>query len=298
MLSPDLEKFIHPAIAADQLPKTATDLYAVLDSGIATKEQIGAVVRNRYADTAALLDAILYSKAAQLHEPIDLTSLIGQIGAFNYIRGMDVIKKDGTIDREVAPKIMLSPSASIQVLEKASLTPESRALEMFSGVGYFSFFLALKQPKVLDCVDLRTPEMYDLDATFKQAYNWIYGDLPQESKPNVTTPVFRQMDCRNLKVGPGLGITAEYTHVFLHPPYGRESKLLMDLSEKECRELWLNSLTQVSKTNKTDFKTFSVVPSEWTNGLEDLDGHTNTFSLDLRETRMFPLALFVTEVKR
>lgn len=297
MLSPNLESFLHPRLPVDQLPTTAAELYAVLDSGNATKEQIGAVVRDRYADTAALLDFRLYSKAVQLHSPTDLIPLIGQIGAFNYIRGMSVVKKDGTLDHEVAPKIMLSPSASIQVLDQADLAPQSRALELFSGVGYFSFFLALQQPARLDCVDIQTPEMYDLDATFKRAYDWVYSGLAEESKPKVTKPVFRQMDCQNLTTGDS-GVANDYTHVFLHPPYGRQSKLLMDLPEADCRTLWLNSLSQTARTNQTSFRTFSVVPSEWVKEVEMPSGHTNHSSLNIRETRMFPLVLFTTEVKK
>lgn len=298
MLNSYLERFIHPSIPADQLPKTAVALYAILDSEDTTREQVGAVVRNRYSETAALLDARLYSKASQLHRPSDLAPLVGQLGAFNYIRGMRVIRNDGTIDREVSSKIMLSPSASIQVLDQADLTATSRALEMFSGTGYFSFFLALQQPQVLDCIDLNTPDIYNLNETFNQAYEWIYGDLPEEFKPGVTVPQFKQMDCLELDIKTYLGIRTDYTHVFLHPPYGRQSKLLMALSEEECRSLWVNSLVRIGETNHNDFRTFSVIPSEWVEDLEPPKGHTNPTSLSLRETRMFPLVLFVTEVKK
>lgn len=297
MLNPNLESFLHPRLPRGKLPTTGSELYAILDSGNSTKEQVGAVVRDRYADTASLLDSRLYSKAAQLHDPVDLIPLIGQIGAFNYIRGMSVIKKDGTIDREVAPKIMLSPSAAIQVLDQANLTTQSRVLEMFSGVGYFSFFLALQQPARLDCVDIQTPEIYDLDATFKGAYYWVYSGLSEESKPKVTTPAFRQIDCQNLVTGDS-GIASDYTHVFLHPPYGRQSKLLMDLPEEDCKVLWLNSLNQAARKNQTNLRTFSVVPSEWAKDMQVPNGHTSASVLDLRETRMFPLVLITTEVKK
>lgn len=293
-----LEDYLHPSIAQDRLPQSTEDLYAFLDSGKATRTEIGAVVRNRYSETADLLDARLQSKIRQTHQAADIVKMVNQIGTFNYIRGISVIKKDGTIDREVAPKIMLSPSASIQVLDQADINRQSRVLEMFSGVGYFSLFLALEQPQILDCLDKHTLALYDLEKTFKEAYDYVYHDLPDQLEPSLTLPNYKMLDCANLGEDKnGLGLRNDYSHVFLHPPYGKKSRLLVDLSEEQCQALWLNSLSQIAGINSTPFRTFSVVPAEW---VEDIDNqlpaaHLNPIIQNLRETRLFPLVLLTTE---
>lgn len=297
MLTLELSRYINPTMAESSLPKTPEELYGLLDSGNLTRDEIGAVVRNRYPETAQMLDTRL--RLASDHEYKDL---VGLIGAFNYVRGMSVIKLDGSIDRDVAPRIMLSPSAAIQTLDVAGVTKEDRVLELFTGGGYFSLFLDIRQPTVLDSVDLYTPGLYSLNRTLVNAYDWIYGDLPNGLKPASTFPNFIQADCSNLPdLSRDFRFHPPYNKVFLHPPYGRESKRLIDITEQEAFNLWVDSLKSVHQRNQAPFTIYSVIPTEWVQKLEDFFTTEETMKVLqacetrlLKETRMFSLSMFVT----
>lgn len=261
------------------VPLLGERLYQLLDSGTLSKREIGAIVRTRYVESANLLGG-QYQEAslAYQHQPdaihlSPLRKLVGKIGAFNYIRGIEVVKADGSIDREIAPRMMLSPSAAVQLLEIADIKEGDRVLELFCGGGYASFFLALEQPEILDCVDLYTKSTYDLELTFQKAYDWIYEEVPDSFKPAFTKPNFIYGDSRLLTDLIGRQILrGNYSKVFLHPPYGRESTrlgLLNELTEFEAFNLWVNSLLHVRDVNTAIYTMYSVVPSEWTDTVQE-----------------------------
>lgn len=265
--------YVSPTSGDFGVPLVGERLYQLLDSGTLSKREIGAIVRTRYAESAAVLDAQYQevSLACQ-HQPDAIQSailkeLIGKIGAFNYIRGMEVIRADGSVDREIAPRIMLSPSAAVQVLETTYIKGADRILELFCGGGYTSFFLALEQPEVLDCLDLYTKSAYDLDLTFQRAYDWIYEEVPDHLKPAFTRPNFIHGDSQKLTdLIDRQTLRGNYSKVFLHPPYGRESvrlSMLNELTELEAFVLWVNTLRHVRDVNPVPHTSYSVVPSEW-----------------------------------
>ncbi|OGK14147.1 hypothetical protein A3H80_03045 [Candidatus Roizmanbacteria bacterium RIFCSPLOWO2_02_FULL_37_19] len=294
MSSLEIGRFINPTIKEEELP-TGEALYQRLDSGLLSRTEIGAIVRNRYKETARLLDARL---ACAEGDNDRTKSLIALIGAFNYIRGMSVLRHDGSVDRHIAPRIMLSPSATVQVLDVARINQDDRVLELFTGGGYASFFLALTGAQAVDSVDLFTSSLYDLDETFKQAYDWVYGDLPEILRPHVTQPHFIQADCAELPDFADPRFQDHYDKVFIHPPYGKETNRLIDITEEEAFRLWISSLVSVYSRNVSPFVTYSVVPSEWTSSLEDAEFPREIFDksefLRLRETRMFDLTLCIT----
>jgi hypothetical protein len=277
------ERFLRPEPTglALPLPMGGKSLYDILDSNEIGLEPKGAVVRNRYPYTAAIVDRqFADTKTAHEANPQDQGTLhafrkaIGLSGAFNYIRGMEVVMKDGQIDRDVAPKMMLSPSAAIQLHEVADIAETDRVLDLYAGAGYATFFLGTAGPARLDAVDLYTPKHYDLEETHKRAYRDLYADIPDSLKPPVTKPTFIEADSTQLphfgsEKATELGLTSHYDKMFLHPPYGRESTLLIpSVSEGDAFIMWVNSAISAVKANAGEATIYSVVPEEWNQTLE------------------------------
>ncbi|MGI8419062.1 MAG: hypothetical protein ACR2LN_00285 [Candidatus Levyibacteriota bacterium] len=291
-----LEHFLHPpAPTGIEMPppgQTSRQLYAVLDApdkeesaeyGKVSFLDKGHIVRMRYPVTAQRLDTIFYN-AWRAHEE-DLTNkekkdafrkAIGLTGGYNYIRGMHVLKKDDTVDREVAPKIMLSPSAALQVLEAANIQEDDRVLDSLCGTGYSTFTIGTMTPQRLDAVDNYTPAHYKLPETMMRAREMIYKDIPQDLQPKVTMPNFLDVDATALpKFGTEQanqqGFAEHYDKVFIHPPYGRESvKMRSNLSEGDAFILWVNSLRSLKEANRGKSTVFSVVPEEWQSTVRDI----------------------------
>lgn len=273
----------------DSVPTGREEICALIDSGKLSRNDVGVLVRSRYPETAAYVDRMGRTARRNLQEDSSAETeaaylrTVGLIGAFNYVRGMEVIKTDGSIDREVAPRMMLSPSAAIQVLSVARVTPKDSVLELCSGFGYLSLPLSVCKPAQLDCVDLRTPKLYQLDETQKRAYQWIYGDLPKELQPPITEPNFIQADCRkSARFGEDKRFHPPYNKVFMHPPFGRESKRLTKDNELQAFTLWVSTLAAVHEWNSNQFSTYSVVPSEWTDVLRVAVRHDLEFPEALR----------------
>jgi len=211
--------------------------------------------------------------------------LFAQRMALFYIRKMLVYKSDGSIDAVFAPKIKVGPAVSIQLLDAANVTSDDRILHLFSGVGYFTFFIALNRPAILDCVDAFTPRDYNLPRTFLECFNWIYQDLPGSLHPTITRPNYLLADASKLpRLSRASGFQASnYNKVFLTHPFGRGYDRINEL---EAFVLWLKSLDAVGKRNKATFSTYSLVPSEWMVTVEEIRrneiGSLETSIKDLR----------------
>lgn len=250
------EGLAYPIVSA--LPSSGREFYLSLtEADFVSRERL------KHADRAMELDG-KYTTARQVYlaspsaTNLDrLKRAIGYSGGFNFIDSMRLLRWDGSWDTDF-PQMRLGPSAATQVLELADIKTEDRVLELFSGGGYFTFFLALSGSQQLISLDLYTPQTYDLKLTLEATYRGIFSRLPGEVKPPFTTPTFIQADCSDL---PEFDIV--FNKVFLHPPFGRESREIVDLSETQAFVLWLNSLISVYKANKGPFQTFSIVPSEW-----------------------------------
>lgn len=299
----ELLKYIRPNIVASTvtLPTNTEDLYRILDSGQLSREEVGVVVRNRYPGTAEKWDR-RFEQATGFEEK---KKLLAYIRAFNYIRGMAAYRIDGSIDHEVAPRIMLSPSASLQVLDAAQVSEKDRVLELYSGVGYFSFFLAISKPERLDTVDLYAPNAYDLQKTFNTVYNWLYLDLPYDCRPSMTRPNFIIADCVAL---PDFQIDTRfgdyYDKIFLHPPYGKETHKSLGITEEEAFASWVDALRSVYRRNPGPFLTYSVVPGAWIKKLasgskdDELDCVlSNVQTHPIKETKLFSLSLVITKAE-
>src|SRR3989339_85478 len=169
-----------------------------------------------------------------------LRQAIGNLGAFNFVEGLVPIVRRGQILKEAFSRAKLGPGSAVQILETSALRPQDRVLELFSGLGYFSFFLSLRHPQALDSVDLFSGDVYDLDETFSRAYRDIFSAIPGELRPEVTNPRFVKADCTALPPF-GQGELGDYDVVFIHPPFGRESAKIVSLSEEEAFELWVNT---------------------------------------------------------
>jgi hypothetical protein len=279
------ERFLRPEPTGLELPLPmgGKPLYDVLDSNVIPLEPKGAVVRNRYQLTAGVVDGI-YDHAEQTYteNPEDedkkhtFRKAVGLAGAFNYIRGMEVVKKDGQLDRDVAPKMMLSPSAALQLHEVAQIEETDKVLDLYAGAGYSTFFLGVATPARLDAIDLYTPTHYDLVETNRRAYEQIYADVPEALKPPVTTPRFIEADSTqlpNFKTAEAmeLGLDTHYDKMFLHPPYGREStRLIPSVSEGDAFIMWVNTAMSAAAANGGDAKIYSIVPEEWNHALDKL----------------------------
>ncbi len=245
------------------------------DMGFFRRNDVGFLTRRKYPETAERVDS-WYTQAKTAFDskpnPQNLDRLrqtIGIIGAFNYIRGMWPFKTDGAIDRKVASRIKLSPAASVQVLAAADIQKDDRVLALFSGVGYFSFFLAVTKPATLTCIDLYTPIAYDLEKTFRNTYDWIFKRVPEDKRPPITAPTFMRADCRDLPAfGDENPTEPVFTKIFLHPPYGRESNQPNKITEADGFVLWLQSLKSLRERNGEGFEAYSIVPSEWTKALK------------------------------
>lgn len=241
------------------LPQSGPELY-FLQAG----QDLESQTRAKHPQMALDLDRE-YARAKQAfttdpnHSNLErLRSAIGFSGGFNFIDNMEAKRWDGSQDKQLF-QMKLGPSAAIQALKIANVQPEDKVVELFSGAGYFTFFLALSRPNELLCVDLFTPQMYDLGLTLDTAYEELFSQLPDEVKPPFTRPTFVQADCTNLPF-----FDKSYDKVFLHPPFGRESRKIVDLSETQAFVLWLRSLLSVNRSNTGPMRTFSLVPSEWT----------------------------------
>lgn len=280
-----MEHFLHPDAIGIRMPRTSQELYAALDTNLVDFWVKGAVVRDRYPLTAKRMDDIFHvAEAAYLADPSNEEArtgylrAIGLTGAYNYIRGMEVIKSDGSIDRDVAPKMMLSPSAALQLHEVAQIQPEDRVLDLFCGTGYSTFALGAANPAVLDAVDNFTVANYQLPQTMERAYDMIYQHVPGPLKPPVTMPRFLEQDAASLPEFGGqdaeaAGFAGHYDKVFLHPPYGRESTRMMpSISEGDAFILWINSLRSVNRANSGDATVFSIVPEEWQGAAQAIIG--------------------------
>lgn len=253
----------YPVVSA--LPTSGREFYLSLaDDDFISKERL------RHPERALELDSE-YAMARQLFlanpETQNLDGLrraIGYSGGFNLIDSIRLIRWDGSEDTDF-PQMRLGPSAATQVLEIADVNSDDRVLELFSGGGYFTFFLAISGPQQLTSVDLYTPQTYDLESTLKSTYRGIFSRLPDEVKPALTIPNFIQADCTDLPE-----FDMGFNKVFLHPPFGRESREIVDLSETQAFILWLRSLISVHEANKGSFQTFSVIPSEWTKTVSNI----------------------------
>ena len=203
-----------------------------------------------------------YQKAPDETKAQSGLRLFAQSMAFYYIRQMRIYMSDGSIDNVFAPRIKVGPAASLQMLDLANLSENDRVLHLFSGVGYFTFFLALSQPAVLDCVDVFTPRNYNLERIFKEGFNWVYKDLPQFLHPVITRPNYLLADAAKLpELTKAEGFQASsYNKVFLTHPFGRGYDRI---SELEAFVLWLRALDAVGRRNKGTYSTFSLLPSEW-----------------------------------
>ncbi len=251
---------------ASALPQTGLELYQFLKKAdVESKARVKFPEITRTVDQAYSSQRATYLQSPTKENLTKLASAIGFAGAFNFIEDMQPICKDGTVDGTIFPFVKLGPPAAVQVLEIAKITATDNVLELFSGVGYFTFFLALSSPQVLDCVDLYSCQTHDLESTFTNAYASIFSELSEIVRPTVTKPGFIQADCEAL---PNFEQDASFQHhynkVLLHPPYGRESRKIVDLSEAQAFTLWLKSLASLSKANgQGAFQTYSTVPSEW-----------------------------------
>lgn len=288
-----METFLHPEAIGIRLPRTSKELYAALDTDLVDFWVKGAVVRDRYPLTAKRIDDIYgIAETAYVSAPDDeqakkaYLQAIGLTGFYNYIRGMEVITAEGEVDRDVAPKMMLSPSASLQLLETAQISEEDTVLDMFCGTGYATFALGTANPSRIDAIDNFTIPRYQLPKTMDRAYSMIYKDVPDALKPPVTRPTFIEEDCASLPDFDGQdaaekGFAEHYSKVFLHPPYGREStKMMPSITEGDAFILWVNSLRSVNKANKGDATVFSIVPEEWHGAIRDIIDTENSMSVE------------------
>lgn len=280
------QSYLKPNVEKSGAVVSRETFFTILENGGFSREDIGVMVRDRYGQTALQVDRqfeIAYENYVLDNNPITLNLLrqaLGKLGAFNYIRGISILKKDHSIDRTVAPRVMITPSASIQLLDIAKLTSSDRVLEVFCGVGYFSFFLALEQPAVLDCIDLHSPQTYDLDETFQKGFEWIYSEISQALRPNFTTPKFILHDAQALASCEHLHLP--YTKAFLHPPFGRESTridAIGELDEIKAFGLWIKSLSSLHRLHPVPFCAFSLVPTEWPESILEWQNSSNDLDL-------------------
>lgn len=226
--------------------------------------------RLKYPEIANTLDqSYELQRQAYLKEPTDLNLRklrrnMGSVGAFNFIEHMSPVSLDGSENGSIASGMKLGPGAAAQVLKIADIQDTDRVLELFSGAGYFTFSLALAQPQSLESIDLYSSEIYDLGSTFDSTYERIFSRAPDKLKPLFTSPRFIKGDCTDLAKLSLIGSDK----VFLHPPFGRESRKIVDLDEIKAYVLWLKSLLSVYATNSSDlFQTYSIVPGEWIDAL-------------------------------
>lgn len=254
---------IHPIV--DSLPASGRELYRSLST-----EQLDVDQRFKNPDLALEIDGH-YSRARQAylldpneHRLDELRRAIGTLGGFNFIDSMYPIRWDGTADVDYN-QMRLGPSASTQVIQIADVKKNDRVLELFSGAGYFTFFLAISNPEALTSVDLFTPQIYDLRSGLQNTYSSIFSKLPEEVRPRFKSPEMVQEDCTALPT-----FETDFNKVFLHPPYGRESRLIVDISETQAFLLWLNSLASARAVISGEFQTFSPVPTQWAEVVESI----------------------------
>jgi hypothetical protein len=224
------------------------------------RSDIGSLIQLRYKGTAKKLRVQL--ERAKFKK--NLNHLIALIGAFNYIMGISVFKKNGQQEiRSKLTSIMMGPSQAIQFLQILNVKPEDSILELFSGAGYLSFFLAIKQPRSLDCVDVRTSKIYNLSRTFNQGLKFVYKELPKELQPQVTQPHFIHGDIANLSdLIDSRKIADSYSKIVLHPPFGRNGTQIL-ANEAEAFVLWLTALIHIVDNIKGNPDIYAVIPSEW-----------------------------------
>jgi len=251
--------------SASTLPVSGRELYlAMAPDGYLSNERLIHPERAMHLD-----EKFSRARQAYLADPskINLRNLrqsIGYLGAFNLIDEIRLVKQDGTEDSGYK-KMRLGPNAATQVLEIAAITDQDKILEMFSGGGYFTFFLSLSGPDSITGIDLFTPGIYDLNSTSQPVFERMFSRLPDQLRPQFTSPNIIQADCTNLP-----RLNTEFNKIFLHPPFGKASREIVDLSESEAFILWLESLISAYETIGGNFETFSVVPSEWTDVIDGI----------------------------
>jgi|GEM_PF-4259789 len=211
--------------------------------------------------------------------------------AFSYVRGIPIYFKDGSLDHEFAHQMMTSPSASIQVLDKARINSSSKILEIFSGFGYLTIFLALTKPEQLICGDLFTPTVYDLPTTFNKALEYIY----EKNIPTCTQPEWVQLDGTRPLPFPNLS----FDNILLSPPFGRGSQQLFPaIGEDKAKDIWLMSIEHSKRLLKDSNSTIiSTVPLEWTNSLNLIPILETVHEIiPLKNTQRFPIGMVITKL--